>query len=137
MSTGSGDLPPFELAFPGPLRDRLVVAVLDGRKTTNTGLLAGYHHDGESLPEVGARSVLVDSDVRPVAVVEVRDVRVVRVADVPLAHAVAEGEGHRSVADWRAGHEEFWRSAEVRAELGAGFTVDDDTMVVLETFRVV
>ncbi|HEX5993959.1 MAG TPA: hypothetical protein VFY84_02325 [Jiangellales bacterium] len=33
------DLPTFEFAFPGPLRDKLVAAVLDGTKTATTGLL--------------------------------------------------------------------------------------------------
>jgi hypothetical protein len=38
----------------------------------------------------------------------------------------------------RAGHETFWHSPEVRAELGdPGFTVNDDTRVVLERFRLV
>ena len=38
--------------------------------------------------------------------------------------------------DWRAGHERFWHSAEVRSELGdPGFTVSDDTLVVAQTFR--
>lgn len=39
---------------------------------------------------------------------------------------------------WRAGHEAFWHSPEVRAELGdAWFTVDDDTLVVAERLRLV
>jgi hypothetical protein len=34
-----------------------------------------------------------------------------------------------------AGHELFWHSAEVRSELGDPvFTVDDDTLVVAQTF---
>jgi hypothetical protein len=40
------------------------------------------------------------------------------------------------VAQWRAGHESFWHSAEVRAELGdPGFTVNDDTLVLAQRFR--
>ncbi len=49
-----------------------------------------------------------------------------------------EGEGYAGVAEWRAGHERFWGSAEMRAALGdADFAVDDTTPVVLERFRVV
>ena len=49
-----------------------------------------------------------------------------------------EGEGDESVAQWRAGHESFWHSAEVRAELGdPGFTVNDDTLVLAQRFRLV
>ena len=127
-----------EFAFPGSLRDRLVAAVLSGAKTTTTGLVRGYELDGEPLPEVGDRLVVVDSRDRPVATIELTDVRVVRLADVDLRHVLDEGEGDESVAQWRAGHEGFWHSEEVRAELGdPGFTVDDDTQVLTQRFRLV
>ena len=132
------DLPTFEFAFPGPLRDRLVALVLDGTKTTTTGLLQDYELEDEPLPAVGDRSAVVDSAGRRVAVVEVTDVRVVRLGDVDLRHARDEGEGDESVAEWRATHERFWHSPEYRAALGdPNFTVDDDTMAVLERFRLV
>jgi uncharacterized protein YhfF len=127
-----------EFAFPGPLRDRLVAAIVSGAKTTTSGLLVGYERDGEPLPRPGDRWVVIDSAGEPVALVEVVAVRVIRLADVDLAHAVGEGEGFGSVADWRAGHEAFWHSAEVRAELGdPAFTVNDDTQVVAEEFRLI
>ncbi|MET9850194.1 ASCH domain-containing protein [Streptomyces ossamyceticus] len=137
-AAGFGSLPTAEFAFPGPLRDRLVAAILDGAKTSTTGLVVDYEHEGEALPAVGDRSVVVDSDERPVAVIEVTGVRVVPLADVDLAHVVDEGEGHTSVAEWREGHERFWHSEEMRAALGdPGFTVDDTTPAVLERFRLV
>ncbi|MGW3865937.1 ASCH domain-containing protein, partial [Streptomyces sp. NPDC005047] len=81
---------------------------------------------------------LVDSHERPVAVVEVTEVRVVPLGEVDLAHAVDEGEGYTSVAEWRAGHEGFWHGEEMRAALDdPEFTVDDTTPAVLERFRVV
>jgi uncharacterized protein YhfF len=132
------DLPIAEFAFPGPLRDQLVAAILDGTKTTTTGLVADYESEGSPLPQPGQRQAVVDSAGNRVAVIELTAVRVVRLADVDLAHAVGEGEGYTSVAEWRAGHEEFWHSAELRAALGdPDFTVDDDTMLVAEEFRLV
>ena len=132
------DLPKTEFAFPGPLRDRLVAAILDGSKTSTTGLVIGYEHEGEALPAVGSRSVVVDSDDRPVGIIEVTGVRVVPLAEVDLAHALDEGEGYADVAAWRAGHERFWHSQEMRAALDdPGFTVDDSTPAVLERFRLV
>ncbi|GIH76050.1 ASCH domain-containing protein [Planobispora longispora] len=131
-------LPKAEFAFPGPLRDALVAAILDGRKTATTGLIAEYEHEGEPLPKVGERSVVVDSADRPAAVIEVTGVRVVALGEVDTAHAVDEGEGCTTVAQWRAAHEKFWRSQEMRSALGdATFTVDDTTPVVLERFRVI
>ena len=132
------DLPIAEFAFPGPLRDRLVAAILDGSKTTTTGLLADYEHEGSPLPRPGQREAVVDSAGNRVAVIELTAVRVVRLGDVDLAHALGEGEGYTSVAEWRAGHEEFWHSAEMRAALDdPDFTVDDDTTLVAEEFRLV
>ncbi|MCX4785703.1 MULTISPECIES: ASCH domain-containing protein [unclassified Streptomyces] len=131
-------LKPFLLAFPGPLRDRLVAAVLAGAKVSTTGLLAEYEAEKEELPPVGERSALINSDGREIAVLEVTEVRVLRLGDVDLQHAIDEGEGDRSVAEWRAGHERFWHGKEMREALGdPEFTVDDDTMVVAERFRVV
>lgn len=130
------DLPAAEFAFPGPLRDLLVAAILSGEKTSTSALLIGYERDDEPLPQVGQLSAVLDSAGSRVAVIEVTDVRTARLADVDLRHALDEGEGYESVEQWRTGHEEFWHSAESRAELGdPGFTVTDDTMVVLERFR--
>jgi len=132
------DLPVAEFAFPGPLRDRLVDAILSGSKTSTSGLMLDYEHENEPLPEVGHLAAIVDSSGRRVAVIEVTEVRVVRLEDVDLRHVLDEGEGFESVQQWRSGHEEFWHNAEVRAELGdPNFTVDDDTLVVVERFRLV
>lgn len=136
--TGPHALKPFLLAFPGPLRDRLVAAVLSGEKVATTGLLAEYEVEAEELPEPGERSALIDSDGREVAVVEVTEVQVLPLGEVPLALALDEGEGYLSVAEWREAHEGFWHSAEMREALGdPAFVVDDSTMLVVERFRVV
>jgi uncharacterized protein YhfF len=132
----SEDLPVAEFAFPGPLRDQLVAAIVAGRKTTTSSLAADYEKDDEPLPRPGLRQVVVDSAGSPVAVIETTAVRVVRLADVDLAHALGEGEGYTSVAEWRAGHERFWHSAEMREALGEPeFTVNDDTLVMAQAFR--
>ncbi|QGV81458.1 ASCH domain-containing protein [Streptomyces ficellus] len=137
-ATHPEQLKPYLLAFPGPLRDQLVAAVLSGEKVSTTGLLAEYEAEDEELPEIGERSALIDSDGREVAVLEVTEVRVLPLGDVDLRHALDEGEGYASVADWRAGHETFWHGDEMREALGdPDFTVDDTTMVVAERFRVV
>jgi uncharacterized protein YhfF len=132
------DLPVMEFAFPGALRDQLVAAVLAGAKTTTTGLVADYEHENEPLPSPGLRQVVVDSDGRKVAVIETTAVRVIRLADADLDHALGEGEGYTSIAEWRAAHERFWHSGDVRQALGDPmFTVGDDTLVVAQEFRLV
>ena len=132
------DLQVAEFAFPGPLRDELVAAILRGDKTATAGLLAEFEREGEPLPRVGERALVIDSEKRPAAVIETTDVRVVRAADVDLQFAIDEGEGFTSVADWRAAHEAFWHGEEMRAALGEPrVDVTDETLVVAERFRLV
>lgn len=131
-------LPRTYFAFPGTLRDQLVAAILSGAKTSTSSLLVEYEHENEPLPQPGERSVVVDSDDRPVAVIEITEVRVVRVGDVDLQHAIDEGEDYTTVAGWRRAHEDFWHSPEALADLGdPDFRVDDDTPMVAERFRLV
>lgn len=139
LSSADGPaLPLMEFAFPGPLRDQLVAAVLDGSKTSTTGLLADYRHAGDPLPVAGQRYSVVDSAGDSVAVIEVTQVRVVPLTEVDLAHAIDEGEGYTSLDHWRTAHERFWHGPEMRAAVGdPTFTVDDTTPVVLERFRLV
>src|SRR5437764_98420 len=100
-------LPVAHFAFPGSLRDRLVAAILSGEKTATSSLLIEYEEPGEDFPEVGGRSVVVDSAERPVCVIETTEVRVLRLDGVDEQFARDEGEGFESVAEWRAAHERF------------------------------
>ncbi|HEV7949485.1 MAG TPA: ASCH domain-containing protein [Glaciihabitans sp.] len=127
-------LPSIEFAFPGPLRDRLLSAIQSGVKTATSSLLREYEVSDESLPVVGDRGAVIDSNGERVAVIETTAVRIVPLRDVPLEHALAEGEGYSSVADWRAVHSDFWNSPAVRAELGEDFELTDASLVVLKHF---
>lgn len=132
------DLPVAEFAFPGPVRDRLVSAILDGRKTATTALLASYRHEELPLPEVGRREQVVDSAGRPVAVIEYVEVRVGTRRDVDDAFAAAEGEGFESADEWWESHTAFFSQPAIREELGdPGFRLTDTTPLVLQRFRVV
>jgi len=129
--------PPIEFAFPGPLRDRLLAAIQSGLKTSTSSLLREYEVGAQPLPLIGVRGAAVDSAGETVFVIETTAVEVVRLRDVPLEHALSEGEGYLSVADWRAEHLRFWSSDAMRAELGIDFELTDDSLVVLEQFVVV
>jgi uncharacterized protein YhfF len=134
----AAELPVTGFAFPGPLRDQLNAAILDGSKTSTTSLVLEYRLDDEPFPEAGRRVAIRDSDDRLLAVIETTEVRFARLGDVDLAHAVDEGEGYTSVAEWRVGHEDFWHSDEMRRALGdPTFAVDDETEALLERFRLV
>ncbi len=133
-------LPAWGFAFAGPLRDELTALALAGTKTTTAGLLAEMEAEGEALPEPGMREILLDSDERPVAVIETVECRVARLADVDDRHAIDEGEGYADAHAFRDAHERFWNGYldDLRSTLGdPEFVLDDDTLVVLQRFRVI
>lgn len=131
-------LPTAEFAFPGALRDRLVAAILTGAKTTTSCLRLEYDLDAEPLPTPGTRSVVIDSEARPVAVIELTDIRTVPLADIDLQHALDEGEGFPTLAAWRQDHEAYWHSPQYRdAIANPTFIVEDTTLVVAQRFRLV
>ncbi|MEU3114420.1 MULTISPECIES: ASCH domain-containing protein [Micromonospora] len=124
-----GGLRALALGTPGELRTRLNTLVLSGVKTATAGLVQEYDDENEELEYVGERLVLVDDNDRFVAVIEVTGVEVVRFADVPWDFARAEGEGDRSIEEWREGHGAYWARQ--------GTPVTDDTLIVCLRFRVV
>lgn len=124
-----GGLRALALGTPGELRTRLNILVLSGVKTATAGLVQEYDDENEELEYVGERLVLVDDNDEFVAVVEVTGVEVVRFADVPWDFARAEGEGDRSIEEWREGHGAYWARQ--------GTPVTDDTRIVCLRFRLV
>jgi len=133
-------VPAWGFAFPGPLRDELTRLALAGTKTTTAGLWAEMEAEGEAVTGAGSLEVLLDSEERPVAVIETIENRIVRLADVDDRHAVDEGEGYANAAEFRVAHERFWNGYldDLRATVSdPGFTIGDDTLVVLQRFRIV
>ncbi|TFC45895.1 ASCH domain-containing protein [Cryobacterium shii] len=136
--TNHGEFQIAEFGFAGPLRERLIAAILAGTKTSTSSTLVEYSIEDEQLPTIGNKQTVVDSNEAAVAIIQTVAVEIVRLADVGLEHVRDEGEGFDSVAAWRRGHEAFWHSTEMRAFLNSPtFTVDDDTLVVLERFQLI
>ena len=133
-------LPAWGFAFPGPLRDKLTRLALEGVKTTTAGLDVEVELGDDALSVFGAQEVLLDSEEHPVALIETVDSRVVRLADVDDRHAIDEGEGYANAHEFRVAHERFWNGYidELRDRPGdPTFELDDDTLVVLQRFRIV
>lgn len=116
-----------EFGTPGEMRTRLADLVVNGDKRATAGLLiSDYEAEGEPIEHVGERLAVLDDDGRHVVTVEVTKVQVCRFADVPDEFALAEAEGDRDAAEFRASHLRYWSSV--------GETVTDDTAVVLVHF---
>jgi uncharacterized protein YhfF len=131
------DAPMMELGTPGPMRDALVAAVLRGEKTATTSLVVQYEDDDEGLPQPGVYA-LIDSQDHAVAKVEVVEVNVIEMGDADLELALGEGEGFRTVAEWRSAHVRFWaRQLKPSLRDPAALRLDDETKIVVERFRVI
>ena len=121
------------------MRDKLTALAFGGGKVVTSDLLANYQIEGEPVEQPGDISILLDSDERPVAMIE--DVRstVIRLADMTDEDAIDEGEGYADAAAFRVSHEDHWSAFidEVRDGLGdPTFTITDDTPIVVERFRI-
>lgn len=109
----------------------LAALVADGIKTATASAAEDYTAEGERLPEPGVLGIVLDGHGHPRALVATTAVDVVAFDEVGEEHALAEGEGDRTLASWREGHERFFRDHDPH---GRGFR--PDMPVVLERFRV-
>lgn len=79
--------------------EELLSLVIKGTKTATASALSDYEAEGESVPEVGAASVILDGSSRPRAVIITTAVEIVPFAEVSAEHAHAP----RGTARWSAG----------------------------------
>lgn len=115
------------------LANELAALVLAGTKRGTTDLLDTFNASGESLPEPGDLSILVDGDGVPCCIVRTVGVEIKPMGDVDSRFAWEEGEGDRSLDWWLSAHTRYFRRQGTRE----GFSVDDRTEVVLVRFEVV
>lgn len=108
------------------LADALLALVLAGTKTATCGALRDYGGDGEAMPEVGRRDIVLDGAGRPAAIIETVELTRHSFDDVPEDFALAEGEGDYD--EWRAGHIAYFSR-------NGGWS--PDLMLVCERFRLV
>ncbi|MGW9020152.1 ASCH domain-containing protein [Leucobacter chromiiresistens] len=89
--------------------DALLDLVLAGIKTGTASSLWDYEASGDPVPAVGDLSIILDGSGAPRAVLETTRIDIVPFRDVTAEHAHSEGEGDRTLADWRETHERYWR----------------------------
>ncbi|WP_449061348.1 ASCH domain-containing protein [Planomonospora algeriensis] len=90
------------------------------RGDRHRGLVPGLRGNSGIKLTLGVddHAAVVDSEERPVAVIETTEVRVIPIRDVDEDFARDEGEGTAPVQDWRAAHERFWSGDEWRRSMG-------------------
>lgn len=113
--------------------DLLAQLVLQGRKTATASAYDLYEADHEPLPQEGSYDVILDSHDEAVCIIEITKVAILPFKEVSAEHAFKEGEGDRTLAWWRNVHQQLF----TQWFKEAGLTFTQDSLVVLEEFRLV
>ncbi|MEO7663493.1 MAG: ASCH domain-containing protein [Candidatus Limnocylindrales bacterium] len=108
------------------LMTELGLLVRDGPKRATASRMSDFDTGAEPMPMVGEHSVILDGEGRPLCIIRTASLEVRAFGDVDEAFAWDEGEGDRTLADWRQGHLGYFK------EIGA--PVDDSTQMLLERF---
>ena len=126
---------PYEAWRFGDAPDKLADLVLKGIKTATASGYDLYFMEGEEeqLPQPGDYNVILDAKDEAVCVIQTTKTTVVPFDEVSEEHAYKEGEGDRSLAYWRAVHEEFFTKEfeETKNEFNG------QTRILCEEFQVV
>lgn len=75
--------------------------ILSGKKRSTAKPLAYYSAEQEAVPQVGDYFVLLNGDMKPVAVAETVVSELIPFLRISAEHAYNEGEGDLSLEDWR------------------------------------
>jgi len=88
--------------------------------------------DSSAIPQVGLVSIVTDGFGYAQCAIHTERVEHLRFGDIEASHAWAEGQGDRTLEDWREGHLRYFQSE--AAQLGLSFS--DDSIVFFEHFGV-
>jgi uncharacterized protein YhfF len=125
LSEGWGDGP--EMA------DELGALIAAGTKTATCSALWEWEAEGESIPEPGLITIVVDGRGRPLCIVESTEVTVRKYNEVDADFAREEGEGDLSLGYWREAHRNFF--SRYLPKIGREFS--EDMPLVCERFRLI
>ena len=115
------------------MADELGALIASGTKTATCSALWEYEAEGEPLPSVGLKTIVLDGNGDPLCIVETTEVKVRPYDEVDARFAYEEGEGDRSLAYWRDAHWRFFS----RTLPNVGREPTTEMPLVCERFRVI
>lgn len=107
--------------------------VLRGIKRATAGLLWSYEAENKTLPKPGDLSVVTNWQSEPLCVIETTDVVIVPFDKVTAQFAATEGEGDKTLHQWREVHWSFFGRECQRI----GKEPSEQMLVLCEQFSVV
>ena len=102
-----------------------------GRKTATSSTLLSFRQENAPLPREGSLSVILYANGEAACVLRDTQVKVVPFNEVSAEHAFREGEGSRTLEEWRKIH----RRAFTPYYKAAGLPFDEMGLCVLEEFE--
>lgn len=125
VAEGWGDSP--EMA------DELGALIAAGKKTATCSALWEWDAAGETPPEAGTVTVVMDGGGEPLCIIESIEVTVRKYKEVDSAFAREEGEGDLSLEYWREAHRRFFSRS--LSKIGREFS--ENIPLVCERFRLI
>ncbi len=115
------------------MADELGALIAAGTKTATCSAVWEWQAEGEPWPEIGHLTIVLDGHDGPLCIVETLEVAIKPYNQVDAAFAFDEGEGDRSLSDWRAVHRRFFSRS--LTKIGREFA--EELPLVCERFRVI
>lgn len=115
------------------LANELGALIVSGTKTATCSALWEWEAEGDPLPEVGAKSVVLDGNGEPLCIIETTEVEVRPYNETDARFAYEEGEGIRSLEYWQRAHWNFFSRTLPKIDKRPA----PDMPLVCERFRVI
>jgi uncharacterized protein YhfF len=115
------------------LADELGRLIAAGIKTATCSCVWEWQAEGESWPEPGELTVVLDGAGQPLCIIETLDVVITSYDAVDPDFAAAEGEGDRSLAYWQEAHRRYF--SRTLPKIGRHFS--EDIPLVCERFKLI
>jgi uncharacterized protein YhfF len=115
------------------MADELGALIAAGTKTATCSALWEWDSEGESIPETGTVTVVLNGSGEPLCIVETVEVTVRKYNEVDAEFARQEGEGDLSLDYWREAHRTFFSRSLPR--IGKNFS--EEMPLVCERFRLI
>ena len=118
----------------GPeMADELGALIVSGTKTATCSSLWEWEAEGESPPETGTVTIVLDGGGEPIGIVETAEVTIRKYNEVDADFAHDEGEGDLSLRYWQEAHKNFF--SRTLSEISKEFS--EDMPLVCERFRLI
>jgi uncharacterized protein YhfF len=115
------------------MADELGALIVNGTKTATCSSLWEWEAEGESPPETGTVTIVLDGRGEPIGIVETTEVTIRKYNEVEADFAHDEGEGNLSLEYWREAHKNFF--SRILPKLVKEF--NEDMPLVCERFRLI